>query len=530
MANDLTSFLITPPRRETILAAYREVREGQVRHTTLEEPEAVQGVLRILDSLPGGLEKQLAELRLRSNVKEWIESLFKDVDRRDADRLLGYLLNDFTDSMRSRMRETGKYAVAFLVSDGRLILLHSRYGEEVVTPGWKVYERLIDSDNVLRYVWFTRDGKVRFYERYKTRSFAEWLGLSAREALHYYGARFRIHVDLAGLPAVLELDEDEAARLIEQHPELLEGRISLAQPVSVLPISRVQISRNKSYSSVKEFLKDFYAMRYGLDYYVDRCREILESLTPLLGRLVDDRERVYVADSGETVLEKRVNNIVLVCAVRGLIELSPGFRDWIAYRAANWETVELFHVAEPLAAEPHKAGPFIFYNEVADEAAEVYSSRADSIDSPFLRLLLLYAALKRLAATSPRDTLGYLFEEIALTLKGLVVERIPGSLPVPEGEVLEYKAADYYSRVAANPGQLAEDMAKKLGASPVKLYLIGVADDGSLEGIPASRLRSDIAGKIAVVLSKKLGVWADALPLVYGEKGILVIAVKKQDR
>ncbi|GEM_PF-4055071 len=437
MADDLTRFLIAPPRRETILAAYREVREGQVRHTTLEEPEAVQGILRILDSLPGGLEKQLAELRLRSNVKEWVKSLFKGVDRRDAERLLGYLLNDFTDSMRSRMRETGKYAAAFLVGGEHLVLVHSRYGGEDVAQEWEAYGRLIDPDNVLRYVWFTRDGRVRFYERYKTRSLAEWLGLSTREALHYYGARFRIHVDLAGLPAVLELDEDEVAGLIEQHPELLEGRISLAQPVSVLPVRRIQVGRNRSYSSAEEFVKDFYAMRYSLDYYRDKCREILESLTPLLGRLVDDRERVYIADSGETVLEKRVDDIVLVCAVRGLIELSPSFRDWIAYRAANWETVELLHVAEPLAAKPRRVGPLILYNEVVDELAGIYVSRASAVDNPYLGVLLLYAALRRLAAVSPPSTLGYFLEEVATALAGVAAERFPDSLSLSKHELHE---------------------------------------------------------------------------------------------
>ncbi|MFH1625384.1 MAG: hypothetical protein ABID54_09565, partial [Pseudomonadota bacterium] len=104
-----------------------------------------------------------------------------------------YLLLDFTEPMKTRMREESKWAIGLLMP-GKLVLCHSLFGEETITPEWKIIPRMLDMDNVSRYVCFMDDSgiiTVRFWERDATSSFIEWLGLPHKQAF-LFGGRYRI--------------------------------------------------------------------------------------------------------------------------------------------------------------------------------------------------------------------------------------------------------------------------------------------------------------------------------------------------
>ena len=94
-----------------------------------------------------------------------------------------------------------------------------------------------------------------------------------------------------------------------------------------------------------------------------------------------------------------------------------------------------------------------------------------------------------------------------------------------EDQVLEYKSRDFLAgRDAEVIEKLSEDLGKKLKESPCKIYIIGVEDDGTVNPLPASRLRSDRIEGLQSAVQNQLGIPnIYALPVVQKDEGILLV-------
>jgi len=529
---DILRFISKNPAPLVVQAAYKRVKGGELVYNLIDSEEEALQLRRVISGLPAGAEKPLGDLSPSPNVSKWVRDL---LSRRSGDsrRELELLLNDFTGALRSRMRERDKYAVAILFPGELLLLAHSVHGEATVTPQWRIYPRLLDSGNVLRHVTFrVEEGgvKVAFYERYKSRSMAEWLGLSPLEVFHYYGGRYRIYFELEGYGAVLELNDEEAESFLEKfssREEWSRGVIKLTRPLTAVIVRRIVVGKNLTLTP-GGFVEYFYRQRYNLERLEAEYQRIVSSLNPLLGRVYDERHRVVLVrgDGGEEVLlKKRYEGVDIVFATPGKIVLREDYVTLMAGELLQGE-LRLLHVAYPISREPTRLDGLVLLNGFeAPEAAVILARYAEDASDPFIRAAVLAAMMLVLAGVLGPG-LRYVLEELSRAVLGLVEE--PGSLQAPENEILEYKSADFLSRSLVDKGLLLEDVERKLSRSPVKIYLFGVEDDGRVMGVPASRLRSDVLGGLEEAVRRR-GVDVH-VALVGREKRILLLVVRRREK
>jgi len=207
-----------------IYAFTKRIKEGKIVHREIVDNEDIAKIGQViekLEKLPKSSSLSMDELRLRTNAKEWVNSLLRGYPDNTDEKEMGYLLSDFTDSMQTRMREESKYAIGLLMPN-QLLLSHSAFGEETITPEWKIIPRMLDTDNVLRYVCFiNEDGltTVTYWEREASASFIEWLGLP-RKAAFLFGGKYRIRCEIEDVTTEFQLTEEEMERLGQALMEL----------------------------------------------------------------------------------------------------------------------------------------------------------------------------------------------------------------------------------------------------------------------------------------------------------------------
>lgn len=109
-----------------ILAFSKRIKEGNVVHHKISDNEDVLKIGQViekLEKLPNTQEIRLDELQLRTNAKEWVTSLVKGFPALVNEKEMAYLISDFTDTMKTRMREESKYAIGLLMPN-KMIVLH----------------------------------------------------------------------------------------------------------------------------------------------------------------------------------------------------------------------------------------------------------------------------------------------------------------------------------------------------------------------------------------------------------------------
>src|SRR5208283_2414326 len=154
---------------EIMHAFSKGIKTTQVEHQVISDFGIIGKITEIigkLESLPGTEQLNYSELKLKPNIKDWIDSLIADHSTELDERPMRYLLSDFTSSMNTRSREDKKNVVGILFGK-RIIICHSLCGSETITPAWDIITRMLDTDNVIRFVSFDAGEKfttVHFWE------------------------------------------------------------------------------------------------------------------------------------------------------------------------------------------------------------------------------------------------------------------------------------------------------------------------------------------------------------------------------
>jgi len=135
---------------ENLMYAYsKQIKGEEIKSDLLDRQMEKEKVFKVIASLKSiGKHRHFEDFELRDNCKKWVLEILDDLSK---SKEVEYLLNDFTDSMVTRMREENKFALA-IVSQGSLLLCHSNIGEQTITPLWEVVDRMLDIDNVERFV------------------------------------------------------------------------------------------------------------------------------------------------------------------------------------------------------------------------------------------------------------------------------------------------------------------------------------------------------------------------------------------
>ncbi|MBM3175412.1 MAG: hypothetical protein FJZ93_06765 [Chloroflexi bacterium] len=514
-----------------IYAFSKSVKGTKVAHQQIADTQDVvkiEQVIQKLEQLPRVSKSKLDEINIRTNPRTWAVSLIGGYPQNINEQKKEYLLIDFTDAMKTRMREESKYAIGLLMP-GRLILCHSLFGEETITPEWKIIPRMLDTDNVLRYVCFAIDkgaSTVSYWEREATSSFIEWLGLP-RKAAFLFGGKYRIYCEIEGITTEFQLDEEEMERWLKAHTEFREGQIRLQQPIELLNIHEIRVGR-KRYESTQDFIQDYEAEAYGIPHYQKEYERITKDIRPLLMKYYDENTRVVRREGDEEVTEvmKSTPNFDILF-VNQSIELRASYSTDIARRFISGESMRIFHAGLKFRVPPFALGNMEIYNEIkiaplTQRIGDYY--RGTKLQDRSLDTLLKYAILKILVETNGDSPIVCFLEPLS---QGVVKEVfLQGIWTKLEDGILEYKSRDWLvgkDRELIN--KLSEELVVKLKTSPCKVFIIGIEDTGTVSPFPASRLKSDRIETMRNEVQNQLGVPnIYAIPIIQGDKGILLLA------
>lgn len=413
-------------KRDVIYASSKKIKEEKVTHSKIEDDRDISKIIDIISKLPEPKKRKFSEISLRTNPKKWVLSLLNNYPDFD-ENIMEVLLNDFTDSMLTRMREESRYALAMLLKN-ELILCHSIYGEETITTNWRAIPRVLDSDNVLRYVRFVKsddDIVVEYFERWATESFTDWLGLSQKDAFYLFGGKYRIYSKIENIDVVLEFTEEQLDRWLKEHPEIIRRReIKLANPISALLINQIRVGKKK-YEDVGDFIQDFTAEKYNIKHYREKFKEVTsppprrdkepKSTGPIdlyLYKFYDEKDVVVKkGDQEEVIVIEKTNPNIDMLFVCEHIKIRSSYLDDILTRFINGETIRIIHVGMNIAPEPIKIRNMEIWNKLEiTELTKLLISyyHETKLQDKCLSRILEFAIFKTLSEAN-RDTHIYYF-------------------------------------------------------------------------------------------------------------------------
>lgn len=512
----------------------KKIKNPSIRRKEINEPSDISKINDILIKLlmlPGTTTLKFDEVSLRTNPKQWIKTILRGKNSNVISRDMGSLIHDFTDSMMTRMREDSKYALG-LVIDKRIILCHSIYGEETITPEWKILPRMLDVDNILRYVSFNLEQDevlVQFWEKEATVSFMEWLGLTRKQAF-LFGGKYRICSEIDDFHIEFQLSEKEIDDLITNHPEFSQGIININRTIHYFEINEIRVSR-KPYRNVGDFIQDYKAEKFGVPKYQSDYKKIKGNSLPLLTKYIDEKDRVVRIEGDELSTEVTKDSAPFVILFAdGEIEFRNSFRDELVRKFLNNEEIKLFHAGMNFKSEPENVCGLEIYNSLSiDNFTSLISTHYEQIkhQDNTLDAILKFLALKMLSQNSKNNPIVFIFKELSDQI--LSEFKFQRKMNRTEDIYIEFKSRDFVSdNDAKTIENLATDIEKKINHSILKIYLIGVEDDGSIEPLISSRFKSDRIEKIKKGLEQRLYSSSIVLkPIISDNKMVLLLIVSK---
>jgi len=517
---------------QSIVTFTKKIKDPAISYkeiVDMRDIEKIGEVIHKLECLSGIRNSTLSQLGLRTNPKNWVSASLIEYPTSVRKQEMEYLIADFTDSMQTRMREESKYALGVLMQ-GKLILCHSVYGEETITPEWKTIPRMLDTDNVSRFVCFSCEKDeivVSYWEREATSSFTDWLGLS-RKQVFLLGGKYRIRTEIDNVSVEWQLDEDEIKNWLLTHPEIKDGKIDLPDPIYSLIIKEIRAGR-KLYTNTKDFIQDYEAESFGIPRYQKEYQKIKSNNLPLLMKFHDDKEKVMRVEGDDKTVEVGKTTIDFnILFADGDIEIRPSYLAEIANKIKNKEQQKIVHEGHKFSTPPLSIGGTQIYSQIHLNAAvrliiDYYNET--HLQDRYLNLLLLYSIYEMLSIINRGSPLSYIFEEISNEL--IARPMLQGKISKTEDGILEYKSRDILAgRHEKIVDDFGEDIEVKLKSSPCKVYCIGIEDDGSLSSINSSRIRSDRLERIKQgLLSRFPSCEITLLPITYGEDALLILIV-----
>lgn len=510
----------------------KEVKGKEIRDKKITNEENKEKVLNVIESLlDTGSKKYMEELDLSDNCVDLINSIlskYPDVKRKDV----VFLLRDFTDAMYTSMRQEDKYAIAIVMKDS-LILCHSVFGEKTITPGWRVIERMVDKDNVTRYVYFELDKnriKIKFYEHTKSLFLVDWLGLPENEAFYYLGGKNRFFTELHNSNLVFEFTDDDIERkILENGPFKIEkNQIILPEPIRRINITQIRVGK-KIYKNTGDFIQDFLAKRYDIKYYQESYVALKSSLDPLTTRMIDDESEVRSIDNRYLLKKRNDHFLILFCDKD--IEIRKSFLEKIKTKILNREHLKIFHAGMIFNQYPIKINNLEIYNHLELGSAGFLINYYDEIeikdtfDNIFLYLIfcILKQGNKNVPISHFLGELGNnIIDDINLTSKFVNLEN-----------KIEFKSRDF---ISGNNKEIIKrlkgDIETKMQSSDFKVYILG-ADETTkkFEPIASSRWSDDRIGVIENKLKEEmqnLNLKIIKIPSQDGSECILACSVNKK--
>lgn len=270
---------------ENFKMCYKLVTGKDVKSNDDFSEETIDSLLNVFESFNTSSPIKFRKLNLDENTKIFIETLLDT----DDDIYIKLLLNDFSKEMKTKMREKDNYVI--LMRNGtKLILAHSKMGEQSITTNFDVFERLLDKDNVMRIVFFEKENEiitVRHYEKNKSKFFIKWLGLPQKNLFYTFGGENKFYSEIQGFPIILEINDEDIDSIKNNEYIDIDGEnIRFKNKISTLPIKHIMRQRTK-YNNYNDFDRDRISRKYDLAYYKEYYIKLNESLDPTFSKIFD---------------------------------------------------------------------------------------------------------------------------------------------------------------------------------------------------------------------------------------------------
>jgi hypothetical protein len=516
----------------------KKVKDNKINGSIISKSTNKRKLLELINSLlKHGGKKDIEDLEIDENCRDWVANILNGFPSFDMNHLK-YLLNDFTDNMMTRMREEDKYAVT-IISPDILLLCHAVAGERTITPTFKFIERMLDTDNVERFVVFQKKNdsiEVTYWEHYPSESFIRWLGITQKEAFFYLGGKNRFHSDLDGLNCVIELtDEDVENNFIKNDSFRFENSTLILPSGNRLNISQIRVGK-KYFDNYENFLENFMHKRYNLNYYSEQYAKINSSLEPLYKKFIDEKDKlIKIEKSVEKISIRKYNSNFIILFGNNNVSFRQNFLEELFTDFLNNKKLKIFHAGVNFSSEPLEVGVFSFYNKFnldsSIQSIIKYYNGTSIKDRDIFNILsyLAFYLLKQKNKDLPICNFFKLFSEKFihnLDLKSKIIQQ--------EDRIIEFKSRDVF---VGNDNEivkkLIKDIRTKTATSDFKIYFIGCDEElQNFETINGSRLPSDRISSIENKIQKELDsagsfdVNLIKIPLK-SKECILVLAVKK---
>jgi hypothetical protein len=543
----LEGFDMTHTPKGPIYVYSKQIKEKEIKSNIRKKTAEKDNLVSVIGSLMEiGKSTPFEKLDFGDNCTDWINDVLDDFSNTDIHKesSLKFLLNDFSKNMMTRMRETDKFAIA-LVSKKFLLLCHATMGERTITPLWEVVDRMLDKDNVERFVIFKKTGSVitvTYYEHSPSGFFVNWLGLTSRDAFSYLGGRNRISSAIDGINYSFELTDDQIEEQILKDTGIFtrgNDQLILKTPITYIDIKQIRVGK-KYYSHVSDFLQDYLARKNDLDYYHEEYQKISKSFSPLIHTFIDDIDAlVSVSVSGEEFkIRKRNPNFNILFAGKtqlgGMIEFRESYLMKLFSDYINGVHINIFHAGmkmHKIDAGSKIIGSMEIFNEIH---CPEYLDRLIEFDNnieikdTILKTSLQYSIFQLLSQFNSDKPISLFFSKFALSLENTM--KIPTTVVQKEVEVIELKSRDFLvGKEDAIVDRIADDINTKIKDEPFKIYLFGVDEKtNKIEPITSQKFSSGRIGGFEKKLLKKcnhVNLSIVKIPLNHGEECLFFMPV-----
>lgn len=448
----------------------KKVKGMNVSSKVINSPNEKKKLLNVLNSLlKMGKKRKLNELNLNFNCSTWINSILMAYPSA-KDEYMGFLIRDFTDAMNTKMKEEDKYAIAVMIGKD-LILCHCRIGEKTITPNWRVIERMLDKDNVMRFVAFKNDENitVTFFEKDRTQFFINWLGIPPKDVFYKYGGENKFCSELHGFPISLELTDNDFEKLSNNAPfEIENSKIKFLSPINELIITEIKRG-NKLYKNTKDFKDDFVARYYDLAYYQEEYKHLNKGFAPVAKKIYDDETVVKTQD--ESIKIKKENKKVWILFCNQYISIRDSFLEKIKVSISNNEKKRIFHAGMKIKEDSVKINNLEIIHEINTNISQPIIDYYNEVDhGESHKKELRYAIFHLLFKENKNEPISTFFKE----LRSKFLLDLDFSSNIQENNIIELKSKDFVAKKDAEIIEtLGKDIQKKIQNTGFKLYIIG---------------------------------------------------------
>lgn len=477
-------------------------------------------ILKIINSLKElGYEKNIDQFDFSINRKEWILDLFTN-DNSNYKNTVKFLLNDFSDLMNTRMRTNEKYALC-MVGESFVLLCHSIYGEQTISKNWKVIDRVLDKDNVIRFVYFYKkedNFSVIYYEKNPSEFFANWLGINPKEAFKYLGGKNKICGEIRGIPISFEITDEifEKKFFNEKIFEIKDNIIKFNEPIEEFCFSLIK-SGNKKYQVIDDFIQDLLIRKYDLEYYTNMYSKLNSKMERYITKIIDDE--FDLKKEGKIIFNKKHDFYILF--INEYIEIRESFLAKIQNDLLNKENKRIFHAGMKFYTPTLKINNLEFYNELNHSSVDPILNYLNDLSiSDSTSKIILSMVFKILEFDNPNVPLKYLFHKLSDRLSH---EKISNRIINGENDIIELKARAFVENKTFDE-EICSDIIKKLKINNKKLYLLGYDELARrIEPITSNHFKDERLKNLKNKIKNKINCKIEFIKVEYGATGCVLI-------